>query len=157
MIGCGAPEIGDDALGLLVVRDARDRLSAIPGVEVLEAVGPLDVVHLLEDVDAAIVVDAVRDPSGVRPPGTIVRAEAGPDGLPADVRSSLSSHGLGVAEAVGLAAALGPAPRVVLLGAEVGDLTAGHPLSPPVATILPELVEQVVAEAESLSRKPSGP
>ncbi|HEX9124532.1 MAG TPA: hydrogenase maturation protease, partial [Actinomycetota bacterium] len=124
VIGCGTLDAGDDAVGLLAVREARERLEAIAGVEVLEAAA-LDVVHLLEDVDGAVVVDAVRAPSGLREPGTIVRAEAGPDGLPADVRSSLSSHGLGLAEAVGLAAALGGMPRVVFLGIEVADVTAG--------------------------------
>jgi hydrogenase maturation protease len=80
-----------------------------------------------------------------------VRAEAGPEGLPAEVGSSLSSHGFGVGEVVGLAAALGSAPRVVVIGVEVADLTAGHPPSEPVASSLPEVVARVVAEARSLA------
>ncbi|HEX9122324.1 MAG TPA: hypothetical protein VF984_03045, partial [Actinomycetota bacterium] len=73
------------------------------------------------------------------------------DGLPADVRSSLSSHGLGLAEAVGLAAALGGMPRVVFLGIEVADVTAGGPLSDVVAKAIPELVDRVVREVTSLT------
>jgi hypothetical protein len=56
-----------------------------------------------------------------------------------------------VAEALGLATALGEIPRVVLLGVEVQDVTAGHPLSHPVAASLPELVNRVVREAEGLA------
>ena len=58
-----------------------------------------------------VVVDAIRTPAGARPPGTVVRADAGPDGLPAEIGSSLSSHGFGVVEAFGLASAIGPTPR----------------------------------------------
>lgn len=152
VIGCGTPDAGDDAAGLLAVRVARDALAAIRGVDVVESASPLDVVHLLEGVDAVIVVDAVRAPLGGREPGELVRAEAGPDGLPAEVRSSLSSHGLGLAEAVGLAAALGPTPRVVLLGVEIEDVTSGGGLSPAVAGALPALSAAIVSEARSLAR-----
>jgi len=150
VVGVGTPDAGDDAVGLIAVRAARSELEAL-GVEVVETGAGLHVVDLLRDVDAVIVVDAVRAPRGGRPPGTIVRAEAGPEGLPAEVGSSLSSHGFGVAEAVGLAAALEDAPRVVFLGVEVADLTAGHGPSEPVASSVPELVARVVAEARSLT------
>jgi hydrogenase maturation protease len=107
-------------------------------------------------VEAVVVVDAVRAPSGLREPGTIVRAEAGPEGLPIDLHSSLSSHGLGVAEVVGLAAALGRAPRTVWLGVEAADVAVGHGLSAPVAGALPHLVERLVAETAALTRGQPG-
>ncbi len=151
VVGCGNPDAGDDAVGLLAVRAAQADLERLPGVEVVEAGAGLQVVDLLRDVDAAVVVDAVRAPSGVRAAGTLVRVEAGPDGLPADVGSSLSSHGFGVAEAVGLAAAIDGAPKVVFLGIEVQDVTVGHPLSPALERSLPELVARVVGEARLLS------
>lgn len=152
VIGCGNPDAGDDAAGLIAVRRAAPALTG-SGVEVIEAGAALRVLDLMEGVDALVVVDAVRDPSGRRRPGTLVRAEADADGLPADVRSSLSSHGLGLAEAIGLAVALGPVPRVVFHGVEVADVTAGRPLSAPVAEALPELVRGVLDEvAKLLSR-----
>ena len=157
MIGCGNPEAGDDAVGLLAVEAARPRLEALEGVDVVETGPALNVVHLLDAVDAAVVVDAIREPRGARPPGTLVRAEAGPEGLPADLGSSLSSHGFGVAEAIGLAAALERAPRVVVLGVEVSDVTEGHALSAPVAATLPALVEGVVTEVEELRKGSSRP
>ena len=151
VVGVGNPDAGDDAVGLLAVRAARPELERLAGVEVVETGAGLHVVDLLDDVDAVVVVDAVRAPRGGRAPGTIVRAEAGPQGLPAEVGSSLSSHGFGVAEAVGLAAALHDAPRVVFLGVEIADVTAGHDLSGSVAVALPELVARVVGEARLLS------
>ncbi|MGE5225599.1 MAG: hydrogenase maturation protease [Planctomycetaceae bacterium] len=144
VIGCGNPHAGDDAAGLLVAAALRDRVPE--GVEVVEAGPASRVLDLLDGVDVAIVVDAVRSPGGERAPGTLVRAEAGPDGLPASLRSSLSSHGLGVAEAVALAAALGRAPRVVVHGVEAADVGVGSPPSAPVAAALPRLQAAVLAD-----------
>jgi len=154
VIGCGTPDAGDDAAGLLAVRAVREGLVALGDVDVVESASPLDVVHLLEGADAVVVVDAVRAPLGGREPGELVRAESGPDGLPAELRSALSSHGLGLAEAVGLAAALGRAPRIVFVGVEVADVTAGRPPSPPVAEALPRLVDRLVAEVAQLLECP---
>jgi hydrogenase maturation protease len=149
VIGCGNPEAGDDAVGLVAVGLARRRLP--PEVEVVEAGVALRVLDLLEDVDAVVIADAVRAPSGGREVGELVRAVGDPDGLPAELRSALSSHGLGIAEAVGLAGAMGPLPRVVFLGVEADDLTAGHGLSPAVAAALPALVDAVVEEVAALA------
>ncbi len=155
VIACGNPDAGDDAAGLLAVRAALPRLEAIIGVEVVEAGAAFRVADLLEGADAVVVVDAVREPTGARPPGEIVRAEAGPDGLSAGgLRSSLSSHGLGLAEAVGLAAALSAAPRVVFLGVEAAQVGMGMPVSPPVAAALPVLAGLIVREASVLTRTP---
>lgn len=150
VIGCGNPDAGDDAAGILAVSAAREALEAIDGVEVIPKAAPLEVVHLFEGAEAVVVVDAIRTPGGGREPGVIVRVEAGPDGLPAEVRSSLSSHGLGIAEAVGLAAAIGAAPRVVVLGIEAQTSAAGEPVSSAVGGRLAELEKLLVAEAEGL-------
>jgi hydrogenase maturation protease len=149
VIGCGNPEAGDDAVGLLAVGLARRRLP--PEVDVVEAGLALKVLDLLEDVDAVVIADAVRTPSGGRKAGALIHAIGDPDGLPAELRSALSSHGLGLSEAVGLAAAIGPLPRVVFLGVEAGDLTIGHGLSPAVAAALPALVDALVEEVAALA------
>lgn len=151
VIGCGNPHAGDDAAGVLAVAEARAALEAVPGVEVIPRASPLQVVHLLRGVAAVVVVDAIRTPDGGRAPGALIRAEAGPAGLPSGISSCLSSHGLGIAEAVGLAAALWPAPRVVVLGVEAESATAGAPLSTAVRAALPELVSRIVTEASGLA------
>lgn len=149
VIGCGNPGAGDDAIGLLAVGLARRRLP--PEVDVVVAGLSLQVLDLLGGVDAVVIADAVRAPSGERQPGTLVRAVGDPDGLPAELRGAISSHGLGLAEAVGLAATMGPLPRVVFLGVEADDLTMGHGLSPAVAAALPTLVDALVEEIPALA------
>ena len=151
VVGCGNPDAGDDAVGILAVREARARLEAIPGVRVIEgAIGP-DLSDVLAESDAAVLVDAIRTSGVGRDPGTLVRVEAGPDGLPVETGVPLSSHGFGVAEAVGLAAVLGPSPQVVFLGVEVADVTVGRLLSSAVRERFPQLVRSVLDEASRLA------
>jgi hydrogenase maturation protease len=150
VIACGNAEAGDDAAGLLAIRGARPGLEALPGVEVVEAGPALRVLDLLEGAAAVLVVDAVRSTGRARQPGELVRFEAGPNGLPAEAGSSLSSHGLGLAEAIGLASVLGRAPRLVFVGIETGDTTAGRPLSAAVAGALPQLQALAAVEVSRL-------
>ncbi|HET7928929.1 MAG TPA: hydrogenase maturation protease [Actinomycetota bacterium] len=160
VIGCGNPDAGDDGAGIVAVERARRALESIPGVEVLPSVSPVDVVHHLDGSDGVVVADAIRTPGGTRRPGTVVRAVAGPEGLPAEIRSSLSSHGFGVVEAFGLVRAIGPVPRLVLVGVEAEETAAGRPMSHAVREALPDLVESVVREARGLAaqveRAPTG-
>ena len=156
VIGCGTPDAGDDAAGLLAVERASEALEAIPGVEVLPLASPLDVLHHLDGADAVVVVDAIRTPGAGRSSGTLLRAVAGPRGLPADLRRSLSSHGFGIVEAYGLASALGPVPRVVVVGVEVEWTGAGQPMSEGVRAALPGLVGSVVHEARNLAAQAEG-
>ena len=151
VVGCGNPEAADDAVGIVAVRAAHPRLEAIPGVKVVEGTLGPDLADLVVDVDAAVVVDAVRTSDGGRAPGTLVRVEAGPEGLPAHVGALMSSHGFGVAEAVGLSRALGAHARIVLLGLEALDVGVGHPMSAPVRDRLPDLVHRIVFEATYLA------
>jgi hydrogenase maturation protease len=145
LIGCGNPDAGDDALGLVALE--RLRASVPDGVEAVAAGPATRVLDLLDDVDVVVVIDAVRSAGGRREPGTVIRAE-GLESLATELRGSLSSHGVGLAEAVGLAAALGTAPRVVFHGVEVADVTVGAPLSPAVRSALPALEAAVLADVE---------
>jgi hydrogenase maturation protease len=145
VIGCGNLDAGDDALGILAVRAARERL---PGdVDVVEAGVAVRLLDLLDGVDAVVIVDAVRSHRPRRRIGTMVRAEASPRGLPAEIRGTMSSHGVGVADAVGLAGELGPLPRITFLGLEANGMEMGHGLSAGVAATMPALVDAIVAVA----------
>ena len=151
VIGCGNPDAGDDALGLLAVRSARERVPDT--VEVIEAGTSARVIDLLSDVDAVVLVDAVRSVGAATDAG-VIRVVAVGDEVLLGVRTSLSSHGLGLAEMLGLAAAIGPLPHVVFLGLEADHVAMGSGLSAPVAAGLPVLVDAVVAEAHTLAEGP---
>jgi hydrogenase maturation protease len=112
VIGVGTP-YGDDRAGLEIAA----RLAALPGcgceVVVTERPGA-ELIDLLGGADAVIVLDAVR--SGLAP-GTL-------HDLPledlAGAAGAGSAHGIGVAQALALARALGGGPRGRFIGIEAG-------------------------------------
>jgi hydrogenase maturation protease len=126
VIGVGSRQ-GDDAAGLVVAERLAQR--GLPQETcVTSCERPLDLLPWLARADTVVLVDAVR--SGARP-GTVHRLRAG------DLRAGdrLSSHALGVAEVLALAAALGQCrARVEIVGIEAcacgGDAPA---LTPAVA------------------------
>jgi hydrogenase maturation protease len=150
VVGFGNPDAGDDAAGLMAVREVRARLHGTAGVDVVEAGPASKLLDLMDDVEAVVAVDAVRFPDGPHRPGKVVRAEAGPAGLPAELGAALSSHGLGLADSIAIAGALGTVPDVVFLGIEAEDVAMGKPPSQRVAAAIPELVGMIEREVRRL-------
>lgn len=113
IIGIGNPSAGDDAVGIAVARMLRN--SSLPvGVDVYEVRDPAQLVDLLEDIDHAIIVDALVGPDG---DGAIV--EASPDELDARGLHPISSHGTSVPHAIALARTLKAhttAPDIRIIG-----------------------------------------
>jgi len=132
VLGLGQTLRGDDAAGLEAVRlwrvkfpqtaqKVRSELSELPGLSLLD---------LLEGMEAAVIVDAVRAPTT---PGKVLRI--GPQELAAFTRDSRSAHGWGVAETLHLGRSLYPALtacRVTLLGIVGSQFEMGAGLSPEV-------------------------
>ena len=137
VIGLGNELRGDDVAGLLAARELR--ALAVKGVEVEEHSG--DVAALAESLathEEVVIVDAV---AGRAPVGTVLAfiPSVALDGA----RSS--SHGLGVAEALALAQALGAAPRVRLIG--IAGTNFGLGAKPSTAVVVAaRAVAQTVAE-----------
>jgi hydrogenase maturation protease len=124
VVGLGAEHRGDDAAGLLVARIVR--AAAPPGVEVVECAGDAGtLLECLDGADRVIVVDAAR---GGRP-GSVER-------LPLDAiarAAARSTHGMGLAEALGIAAELDVLPPDVRVYAVHGRRFDQAPVSPEVA------------------------
>jgi hydrogenase maturation protease len=126
VVGIGQIAAGDDGVGLAVAREL-----AGGGVTVRECADASILLALLEAGQRVVVVDAVV---GGGPPGSVIRLA--PDALGSGP-TPLSSHGLGVAEAIALARLL-YGPRAVAELSIVGiaiDRPSGNAagLSPAVA------------------------
>jgi len=149
VIGVGNSLRGDDAAGLEVARALRAAADPAAGFTVREHEGEtLALLDAWQDARAALVVDAV---SSGAPAGTIHRADATSEPLPARLHGSTSTHAVGLADTVELARALGRLPaRIVLFGVEGRRFASGSALSGPVADAIPRLVEAVLAEARAL-------
>ena len=134
VIGVGNAARGDDAAGLMVAR----RLGG------LEHEGdPVALLDVWRNVDLAVLIDAVS--SGAAP-GTVHRVDATAAPLPARLRSSSSTHAVGLAEAIELGRTLGRFPgRLIVYGIEGERFDAGAELTPAVAAAIEAVVVAVKA------------
>ncbi|MFE8071854.1 hydrogenase maturation protease [Marinobacteraceae bacterium S3BR75-40.1] len=141
VIGIGNPDRGDDAVGREVVIQARDQLPE--QVSVLEHSGEVSgLMDCMEGAEILYLVDAAA--MGLEP-GSVRLFDASTKPLPA-LRGALSSHAMGLSEAVELARSLDMLPPVCkVLAVEAATFEAGHPLSQPVAQAVPEVVRKLVA------------
>jgi hydrogenase maturation protease len=142
VIGLGNAFRGDDAVGLLVARRLRDRVTGLARVLDRPVLGP-DLLELWEGRVLAVVVDAMQ--TG-RPPGTQHRIEVGAHPLPASLAAT-SSHGFSLAQAIALGQTLGRMPRrLVLFGIEATSFDPGTPPSAPVEAAVPQIARRIEEE-----------
>jgi hydrogenase maturation protease len=119
IIGIGSP-FGDDAAGLVAARGLA--AAPPPGCEGVAADRPgAGLIELLDDATAVIIIDAVRSDAA---PGAILDLDLGEVGSIGE--RLVSSHAIGVAAAIALAARLGRAPaRGRLIGIEISSDSGG--------------------------------
>ena len=70
VIGMGNPILSDDAVGIMLAKALKDRLAALPDVDVVEecCVGGLNLMNLMTGYDRLIAIDSIKTTGGV--PGT---------------------------------------------------------------------------------------
>jgi hydrogenase maturation protease len=148
VIGCGNPCGGDDSAGLEILRRLRERGEDAREFVSLAQAG-VEVLHALEGAELVLFLDGVV--SG-EPPGTIHLLPLPSPRLESRALASLTSHGWGLTELLGLMAALGRrVPRIVLLGVELEGVAAGAARSPAVEAA----IERVAEEFPALRRRVS--
>ena len=147
VIGIGNDFRGDDAAGLIAARTLREK--HLSNVAIIEQNGDgANLMEVWEGAETVILIDAVS--SGGQA-GTIHRIDANRDVILAGL-FGISSHLLGVGEAVELARALGELPpRLIIYGIEGANYRIGEELSPAVASQLPTLVQQIVQEISNVA------
>jgi hydrogenase maturation protease len=140
VIGCGNRQRGDDAAGILVA----ERLRAF-GVEAVACIGAAtDLIEAWSGADDVIMVDAVV--SGA-PVGT-VQVWDGPRPHAAG-RTTASTHGLGLAEAIELARVLNRLPaRLRVYGVEGRRFEPGAKISPEVQGAVEEMMQRIISDLE---------
>jgi hydrogenase maturation protease len=142
VVGIGNPDCGDDAAGPLVIRRLVGRVP--PDVALIERAG--DALALIEDWaghDGVVLVDAAAPCTA---PGSVHRIDLLRDAPPSGLSPS-STHGFGVADAVGLARTLGLLPRrFVVYAIEGADFTPGAPVSPMVEAAVEDVAARLLAD-----------
>lgn len=146
VIGLGNPQRGDDGLGREVIRRLQvlltDKNLPAGAVELLEHNGEAaDLLELFESTNAAMLVDACVSGQAA---GHIRRFDVSAAPLP-NSDWQMSTHGLGLAEAIELARALGQLPvHCLVYTVEAANVTTGTKLSPVVAAAIDSVCEQVI-------------
>ncbi len=147
VLGLGNLLCGDDGLGAAAIARLDRDWEAPEGAMVIDG-GTLGLALLpyVEDALDVILVDAIRDDA---PPGSLVRLQ-GEDVAPA-ILHRLSPHQVGVADLLDGARLHDRYPRrLVLLGLVPQTLGLGADRSVAVANRIPDLIDQIVAEARSM-------
>lgn len=107
---------------------------------------PTGLIDAFDGAEALWLLDAV---SSGAPAGTLHRLEAGERGLPAAL-FRVSSHHLGLADAIELARAVGRLPaRVVVYGIEGAQFGVGDSLTPEVEAAAAQAADAVRAEVRA--------
>jgi hydrogenase maturation protease len=141
VVGLGNALRRDDRCGLAVALRVRAHPRSDTSVLAWEG-EPMALLDLWDGETDVVLVDATA-PSGS--PGTIRRFDAGLQSLPAQ-HFSLSSHAVGLGEAIETARALGRLPAsLIVYGIEGADFDLGSELTPDV-----ERSARVVAELLSV-------
>ncbi|XXT21311.1 hydrogenase maturation protease [Sorangium sp. So ce429] len=159
VIGLGQRAAGDDAAGLAVLEALRRR-GPPSGAELVEARDASALVSLLQTPAEVVIVDAVL----ASPPGEVL--DLSPSDLAAGAPVPVSTHGLGVGQAIELARLAAPdrlSPDIRIVGVSIGRpgprgpgrrAPSGDPeprasdelgLSPEVAAAVPRAVARVLS------------
>jgi hydrogenase maturation protease len=156
VVGVGNPDAADDGAGIAVARLLSRRNDCARLATCIctgEATAIMDAWTGFDDV---VVVDACR---GAGAPGSVHTFTPGDlDRYAAvEARRYGSTHGLGVATAVGLARALGTLPsRLVIHAIEGRHFGVGEPLSPEVDHAVHALVALLVQRSVPTGGGPAG-
>lgn len=154
VLGVGNPLMGDDGVGVELVKRLRERnLNPLVHLEDGGTLG-MTLLPLLEDADTVILLDAVRTGA---PAGTVVMR--GKEELPRHFSHVISPHEIGMKEVLGAAQLCGTLPRsITLVGVEARHTEFCRPMSEEVTDAMPQaiaLVETLIerAAAEHAARK----
>jgi len=153
VLGLGNILLRDEGVGVHVVR-ALERANLPPEVELCDgATAGLDLLDALAGRRKVVVIDAL---GGEHPPGTVLRMSG--DDLAGASAALRSLHDAGLADLLWFARRLRiEPPEVAVIGIRPYEIDWGLELSPPMARLLPRLVELVLEEAGSGSPvRPTG-
>lgn len=146
VLGIGNILLSDEGIGVRVI----ERMQTVPIPEHVEIVdggtSGVDLLDILADRDAVIVVDAVDTDCR---PGTVLRF--GIDQLMQTENPYISMHEVGIAETILMTEQLGCTPKeVIVFGIQPEKIECGLELSKTLAQAVQEVVELVLNEISRL-------
>ena len=152
VLGVGNVLLGDEGIGVHVVRELEARYVLPGAVEVVDGgTSGMDLLDVLASRERVIIVDAVKTGD---PPGTLVRLRN--DRVRRLFRARISPHQLGLSDLLATLALMDREPeQLLLLGAVPCCLDTGLSLSPLLSVRREDLLRAVVAELSGLGLDPA--
>ena len=149
--GVGHPLMGDDSLGLEVLRLLEEEHRPVYSRLFYAGSSPLDILGELHGIKKLIVIDAF---TGV-PPGEILRKRFAADHLFCE-NCGADSHGIGLSQTLAMARELMPDMDIVLIGMGIEPTAVpGSSLSQLLRKRIPKLIEIIKEEIFSALSNPS--
>jgi len=152
LLGMGNPILSDDAIGVRLVKDFRERLAGLDGLDVVEecSVGGLDLLDVIEGYSRVIVVDSIKTQGGV--PGAWYYFTA--DRL-RETMNLTNVHDTNFITALELGRRLGmtlpPDEETHIFAVEIiENLTFSEEMSEPLEKIYPTLANEIFRQISSL-------
>lgn len=146
VMGVGNILLSDEGLGVRFL-DELAKSTFPDNVELLEGgTAGLELVHLIQDVDFLIIVDALNANSE---PGALFRFQPG-DLQIMPAQYEVSFHQIGIIEVLTMANVLGKAPQTLIFGIQPKSLEWGLEISPEIQALFPKLTELVHQEIKSI-------
>lgn len=139
--------MGDDGVGVKVAEALSSR-DLGPGIDVIcGGTAGMALSQHFAEADAVVVVDAI---AAGDVPGSVFRFTPEEGGL-TELRSH-TSHGLSLPNIMLAARLKGAAPKVIIYGIQIGDITCGFDtLTSEVEAAIPDVCALVIAEAIRLA------
>ncbi len=127
VLGVGNPLMGDDGFGLVVLDALRDRWEMGNRVQLVDGgTWGMNLLPLIEDADALLILDAVNVGAQPGKPVTLVG-----DQIPRYFGIKLSPHQIDLKEVLGLCALRGTLPRrAAVIGVQANEMEMRIGLSP---------------------------
>ncbi|SHI18455.1 HyaD/HybD family hydrogenase maturation endopeptidase [Desulfosporosinus lacus] len=149
VMGVGNILLSDEGLGVRFL-DELAKNTFPDNVELLEGgTAGLELVHLIQDVDFLIIVDALNANAE---PGALFRFQPG-DLQIIPEQYEVSFHQIGIVEVLTMANVLGHAPQTLIFGIQPKSLEWGLEISPEIEALFPRLCELVIKEINSVQHE----
>ncbi|MDT8903108.1 hydrogenase maturation protease [Anaeroselena agilis] len=144
VVGFGNLLMGDDGVGIHVVRSLAER--GLPrGAEAVDGgVASLEILGSLLDAGRIIIVDAL---AGGGEPGSVYRLTPADLGQ-AETSPGFSLHDFTLPQTLALLARTASLPPIVIYGVEPAGMDPGLELSPPVAVAAGRVADLIIADLE---------
>jgi hydrogenase maturation protease len=139
VLGIGNVLLKDEGIGCHVVHALEG--IPLPEVQIIDGGTCPDVVHLLEDTDKLVIVDAVR---GGGMPGQIYRFHL--EDVTLEQKTVLSLHDMGLVDNLVLMKLRHRIGETVIIGVEPREVEWGLELSPELQEKMPQIVDAILAE-----------